>query len=67
MKVNIRNSKSKHAKKTGFRTRQKTKAGARPTSASASATAASRRRAMVSRGVRPRERSLIPVLCDGLR
>jgi len=27
MKINIRTSKSKHAKKTGYRTRQKTKGG----------------------------------------
>jgi ribosomal protein L34 len=27
MKTNIRRSKAKHAKKTGFRTRQKTKGG----------------------------------------
>ena len=27
MKLKVRNSKSKHAKKTGFLTRQKTKAG----------------------------------------
>ena len=27
VKTNIRNSKSKHAKKTGYRTRQKTKGG----------------------------------------
>jgi ribosomal protein L34 len=27
MKINIRTSKAKHAKKTGYRTRQKTKGG----------------------------------------